>query len=636
MRRGAVYCWRRRLPACGASGQQVLQISLQSTRWIEARRIGAELTAMSEVVFDEMRRGRLNQDEARAILVAVARRHAAKLELIATVDRALDAPGPMSRERADRINGAVYRLLAERGWAAEAPVDAGWLRSCGLDPNEADQVKTILEFYRRQGLVPPKPGRLQSLIVEHAPGVDLTAFAFTQAENAFYRGMAAALFHSAAQWRAGFPEDIAAAFGPELATPVPPPSVGPAEVAPSPVSPASAETERVQNTVVRASIADLTEKLCTTKLKLREWTDKTCRQMRQTASLLVKVVGHDDLTRLKQADMAAYVDTLLAMPKSYGKSSRDAGRPLKELLAAAKQLPESQRGLEGPTINRHLTHLGNLVDFAAGRGLRPAEALNLTTLRARKKGRDRDDRAAFTSADLVTIFDLPVWCGCRGEGARLEPGTVVIHDGLYWAPLIAAYSLMRREEICGLMIADVHFDGAIPYFEVRPNKYRRLKNAQSKRKLPIHPELLRLGLRDYVEAVHRLGYDLLFPDLLPASGSAPLGDQLHDGWAPAVTRALPTASGEGKTFHSIRHFGNDALIDAKVMLEWRQDIMGHGGVSETDERYRDETRLARKLSALRKLPIVTGSLQPARISLRENVMEKIGRRSRRRPSGRSR
>jgi len=290
--------------------------------------------------------------------------------------------------------------------------------------------------------------------------------------------------------------------------------------------------------------------------------------MRQTAGLLVKVVGYDDLTRLRQADVAAYVDTLLTLPRSYGKSSRDASRPLKEVLVAAKKLPEAQRGL------------------------RPAEALNLTTLRARKKGRDRDDRAAFTAADLTTVFDLPVWRGCRGEGARLKPGTVVVHDGLYWAPLIAAYLLMRREEICGLMIADVHFEGAIPYFEVRPNKYRRLKNPQSKRKLPIHPELLRLGLREYVGAVHQLGYDLLFPDLLPASGNAPLGDQLHDDWVPALARALPAESGEGKTFHSIRHLGNDALIDAKVVLEWRQDIMGHGGVSETDERHRDETRLA--------------------------------------------
>ncbi len=38
-------------------------------------------------MFDETRRGRLTQDEARAILVAVGRRYAAKLARVATVDR---------------------------------------------------------------------------------------------------------------------------------------------------------------------------------------------------------------------------------------------------------------------------------------------------------------------------------------------------------------------------------------------------------------------------------------------------------------------------------------------------------------------------------------------------------------------
>ncbi len=174
---------------------------------------------MSEVVFDEMRRGRLTSDEARAILVAVARRHAAKLELVATADRALDTPEPMSGEHADRISGAVYRLLAERGRVADGPLDADWLRSCGLDPSEAGEVKTILDLYRRKGVVPPKPTRLQGLIAEHAPDVDPTSMALAQAENAFYRGMAAALFHSAAKWSAGFPEDVTTAFGPEPAAP---------------------------------------------------------------------------------------------------------------------------------------------------------------------------------------------------------------------------------------------------------------------------------------------------------------------------------------------------------------------------------------------------------------------------------
>ena len=75
------------------------------------------------------------------------------------------------------------------------------------------------------------------------------------------------------------------------------------------------------------------------------------------------------------------------------------------------------------------------------------------------------------------------------------------------------------------MLANIQFDARIPYFSLAPNKYRRLKNLQSRRKVPIHPELLRLGLRAYVEAIAALGYDLLFPELLPAS--APLRSAIN-------------------------------------------------------------------------------------------------------------
>ncbi len=41
------------------------------------------------------------------------------------------------------------------------------MRSCGLDPSEAGEVKAILDLYRRKSVVPPKSARLQGLIAEH-------------------------------------------------------------------------------------------------------------------------------------------------------------------------------------------------------------------------------------------------------------------------------------------------------------------------------------------------------------------------------------------------------------------------------------------------------------------------------------
>ena len=43
-----------------------------------------------------------------------------------------------------------------------------------------------------------------------------------------------------------------------------------------------------------------------------------------------------------------------------------------------------------------------------------------------------------------------------------------------------------------------------------PSERRRIKNAQSKRKIPLHPEVIRLNFLAYVEAIKAPGYKLRF------------------------------------------------------------------------------------------------------------------------------
>lgn len=539
--------------------------------------------------------------------------------------------------------GAVYRLLAEWGRSAQlTESDHAFRAACKLGPEEVPQVQATLAVLRHKGLVPPQPWKLRDLLGVHAPDVQETALALSDAESAYYRGMAAACLNTAPRWsstldadilalieapRADLPWSIGVEPAPaEITSPAAARPATPHTEAPAPVIPPLAPEADVEDE--GTGIVQLAEGLIAVKLAKKEWTPKTASQMRQTAILFTKVTGRERLTQVRQVDAANFADTLLLkFPKSYGKSSRDATMPVADILAAAEKRPESERGLEGATINRHLTHFGNLVAYAKGRGVRPPEPLDLAVLRAKKKGRDRDARPPFTTEQVTTLLQAPVWRGSASEVRRMKPGRTIVHDALYWTTPVAALSLMRREEVCGLMVADVKLDVPIPHFDIRPNGYRRLKNAQSKRRVPIHPELLRLGFDRYVRAVADLGYDLIFPDLLPASGSAALGDQLYDEWAPVLASQLPDAPA-GLVFHSLRHFGNDRLTDAEVMLEWRQDILGHGGESEAEERYRSETHLQRMLPAIEKLPTVTQDLKPAEITLRRSVIEKTGRRPR--------
>jgi hypothetical protein len=75
---------------------------------------------------------------------------------------------------------------------------------------------------------------------------------------------------------------------------------------------------------------------------------------------------------------------------------------------------------------------------------------------------------------------------CAGWDRLSEEGTVgqslVYHGALYFIPMMIFYGGGRREEYCGMMVDDVVEDhGLHPYLHIAKNKYRRIKNGQSKR-----------------------------------------------------------------------------------------------------------------------------------------------------------
>ena len=152
-RRGAVYYWRRRIIGVPAGDAVVVVVSLGTKDQDVARRRGAALTHMSEQLFEEIRLANLSPEAARAILTAAALEQSDLLARAATADRARSEPEPMSGARADRVVGAVYKLLAERGTSAQLDADsAAFLARCGLPAAEAFQVQATLDVLRRQGL----------------------------------------------------------------------------------------------------------------------------------------------------------------------------------------------------------------------------------------------------------------------------------------------------------------------------------------------------------------------------------------------------------------------------------------------------------------------------------------------------
>ena len=223
--------------------------------------------------------------------------------------------------------------------------------------------------------------------------------------------------------------------------------------------------------------------------------------------------------------------------------------------------------------------------------------------------RGRDQRAVPDRAAVEKLFLRPVFTGCASWDDIDTPGPEFFHRAEFFCSLLAIYAGARREEYCGLAVDDVITDnGDIPYIHIAPNELRRIKNPQSVRNLAIHPEVIRLGFGDYVEALKALGYRRVFPDLFSPSTKSPLGDRLYD-------QMLPSLRTVGFTPHQIRHFFGDELKQGAVLKEFRADLLGHGGESETTERYCNPLGIERQMPHLLKLPLVSAHIEPRPIRL---------------------
>ncbi|TFL16154.1 hypothetical protein [Jannaschia formosa] len=254
---------------------------------------------------------------------------------------------------------------------------------------------------------------------------------------------------------------------------------------------------------------------------------KERRQCRAVLMQFVEASGDKRLAELTQADVGHYVDLLVCLPKVYGRSPADRKRTLRELVERAEELPDEAVGLSANAVNRNLGHLKKLLKHARGRSMRPAEPIELADLRAKDRRDARSIRQAFDEDDLARLSRHPVWSGCKSASRRNEPGRKIIKDGLYWGPLLAAYTGGRREELMGMRACEVDLDGPIPYLAIRPNANRGLENPSSERDVPIHPRLLELGFGEYVKALIAEGAVDLFPDLKPKSSMETFGANLY-------------------------------------------------------------------------------------------------------------
>lgn len=365
-------------------------------------------------------------------------------------------------------------------------------------------------------------------------------------------------------------------------------------------APSSVQEERLEVAGVDPSVTAVAARLTAVQLRTGAANAESCESIRKCAALVEEATGVTDIRDLRQHHVVWLLDLLDRLPVSYRKSSRERDMSL-ESIAKKAEAEGKEVGLSVATINRTLAHFAQIVKRADNEGLAINAKLKPTALRRKRTKKSRADRLAFTADHLKAIFTGPVWQGCLNVARRHRPGHQIIRDGLYWLPLVAAYTGARREEIAGLRPSDVRKVDGIWCISIEENEHRSVKTEAGTRIIPIHPHLLELGI---LECAKQDG-DLLFPSLYRKSPGAALGDCIDYNWRHVLKHRLPEADLARRCFHSFRH----SVIDQLEAMDDVRDrtikaIIGHAPDSITSKIYGSEATPAAMLKAIERLPRV--------------------------------
>ena len=633
-RRGARYHYRRRVYLREIVNKPIT-ISLRTADPVEARRLSARLSVrweLTSMIIEGMGRGYLKGPEAVALF-----RQGLEDEIGVASAGMYDHDGPPD-VRTSRVFAAMYRIAARLKTTNDSvSLDLIEAQTPDFSVEERNLVGMMLRAYAPHRSIETAArkalseidGPLSDRVIADAGVQLLMGRAEAQARMGFFNHPDVVASGNAI---AQLLDDGAMA---RIRTT---PTAPPAPVDLSGSSPFLTIDTRRLSDVIDSVVADIQA--------TRDWNEDIAQRLRVIRGF-AWITGDKRLCDYGPSDAQLFAATMRALPTEFrwGTSAEgNMSRPFADVMAEIKTLGGSQRS--DRTVNRDLTTLSRFARELAKTAWKPRygkdPVLDFAAFASAGPVDDPDDpdRMPWTDDHLRVLFSSPIYTGGGACARRLKHVNdgAVWQDGAYWVPLLLTYGILTREEACGIECEDFVFDVATPFVAIKANMTKSkdgktkagLKRPSRRRMVPLHPELLRLGLREYVEAVETAGHVAVFPELYQAGMTNVGGKRFYasagryllayvDGTLP-----LPrTAAGKRADLHSLRTTGGSALELSETKQLVVDDIMGHARDGTGPRKYSKawfakggETVLAKRLEAMiAALPSVTRHVQKTALRL---------------------
>ncbi len=330
------------------------------------------------------------------------------------------------------------------------------------------------------------------------------------------------------------------------------------------------------------------------------WDTNNLSNWRGTKKLLIEAFGDRPISFFTNKMMKEFRGLLQTLPKNHHKSSDSPGlyqiiedteiEEARKLALAEGEIEfcELNRGeaeqararariarVRVATVYRHLQAIQFIFRLAADHGAASQDVMkkvlwstyHLDKLKAEEKVMKR----------LAWGDKLPDLLNTTAFVAPLD-GEV---HAVFWPTLIAAHAGLRMEEALQLKTADFDTIDGIPVFRIQSGEGQHLKSAAAARIIPIHQNLLDLGLLRFVDERWAQGQEWLFPEIERCAAKGRLSGTFtkvftHYRISEGVYDPL-------RDFHSLR-------TNVNVMLKRRQcpirkRLIGHELNDVTEEHY---------------------------------------------------
>lgn len=283
---------------------------------------------------------------------------------------------------------------------------------------------------------------------------------------------------------------------------------------------------------------------------------------------LEEFLGHKKAVgAITKRDMIDFKNALGETPAN--RKKRFPGASIHEAIRLNRERGEdAYPPMDEKTINgTYFAHIKPLLNWCVEQDFIEVNPAEKVRFGRRKRGERKRD--PFSDAQMCAIFGSPAFAADAPRDAR------------FWAVLIGAFQGLRVSEIGQLEVSDFSSPKGIPCIHVRAasdegestNVEKSLKT-NSERHVPIHPQLIEIGLLDRVEQMRSYGESRLFPEWGPNKRGNFANSSVPRWFSGTFLRSLDIKR-KGLAFHSLRHTFKDAARNANIARDRHDYFTGH-------------------------------------------------------------